>query len=192
MDKAALPICAQIHQTALELHHGDITKQDTDAIVNAANSHLAVGGGVDGAIHMAAGPELEMETLKLGGCPVGQAKITKGYRLKARHVIHAVGPIFVVDPISAPGLLESAYRSSLQVAADNGLHSLAFPAISTGIYGYPLDEAAPIALKTACDFVVRQEQITLVRFVLFTDNATTAFIRALDNLVAQRDDLVYL
>jgi O-acetyl-ADP-ribose deacetylase len=186
------PIRTQINKTTLELLQGDITQQDTDAIVNAANSSLVVGGGVDRAIHNAAGPELAAETSTLGGCKVGYAKITKGYDLKARHVIHAVGPVFVLDPISAPDLLADTYKHSLEVALENGLRSIAFPAISTGIYGYPVDEAAPIGLKAVYDFAVQQEQIQLIRFVLFTDSVAQAFVKALDELVQQHDDIVNL
>jgi O-acetyl-ADP-ribose deacetylase (regulator of RNase III) len=174
----------RINQTTIELIEGDITRQDTDAIVNAANSSLLGGGGVDGAIHRAAGPELLAETRTLGGCETGNAKISRGYRLKARHVIHAVGPIYRAGDADVPRLLASAYRRSLEVAHDNGLESVAFPAISTGIYGYPLDEAAPIALGTTIDFVREQEQITLVRFVLFTDAILSRFQPALHAIAA--------
>jgi O-acetyl-ADP-ribose deacetylase len=191
MDKQ-LPIRTQINKTIVELYQGDIIQQDTDAIVNAANSSLVVGGGVDRAIHSAAGPQLAAETSTLGGCEVGHAKITGGYDLQAKHIIHAVGPVYILDPISAPDLLASAYRNSLAVATENKLESIAFPAISTGIYGYPLDEAADIALKTVYDFVATQEQIRLVRFVLFTDSVATAFIQVLDKLIQQQDNIVLL
>ncbi len=188
----SLPIRVQIHQTTLELQQGDITQQDIDAIVNAANSQLIVGGGVDRAIHRAAGPELLAETSTLGGCEVGHAKITKGYNLKARHVIHTVGPVYTIDPISAPDLLTDAYRNSLKVAAENGLKSIAFPAISTGIYDYPLDEAAPVSLQAVYDFAITQDQIQLIRFVLFTDNVVEAFAEALHQLAEQHEDITYL
>ncbi len=184
-----LPIRIKIKQTVLELHQGDITKQDIDAIVNAANSSLLGGGGVDGAIHRAAGPQLLAETRTLGGCETGDAKISGGYNLKARYVVHTVGPVYSMSP-DAPKLLASAYRRSLEVAAENGVTSIAFPAVSTGVYGYPLDEAAMIALGTVCDFVAENSQIKLVRFVLFTPTSVNVFASALDKLVQQRDDFI--
>jgi O-acetyl-ADP-ribose deacetylase (regulator of RNase III) len=180
---------AKIDQTTLELVKGDITLQDTDAIVNAANSTLLGGGGVDGAIHRAAGPRLLAETRALGGCDTGDAKITKGYDLKARHVIHAVGPVYRPNSPEVAALLASAYRRSLEVAAENGLKTVAFPAISTGIYGYPLDEAAPIALQTIVDYLTAHNQLELVRFVLFDDGAYEAFASALRTLAAKNKHL---
>jgi O-acetyl-ADP-ribose deacetylase (regulator of RNase III) len=170
---------ATINQTALELLLGDITQQETDAIVNAANSSLLGGGGVDGAIHRAAGPQLLAETRKLGGCQTGDAKITKGYKLRARYVIHAVGPVYRRGEPAIPQLLASAYRRSLEVAVENGVRSLAFPAISTGAYGYPLEEAAPIALETVFHFLQASDQIELVRFVLFGEPILQAHTTAL-------------
>jgi O-acetyl-ADP-ribose deacetylase (regulator of RNase III) len=184
-------IRARLGESTLELVEGDITQQDTDAIVNAANSSLLGGGGVDGAIHRAAGPELLAETRTLGGCETGDAKISRGYRLRARYVIHAVGPVYRAGSPQVAALLASAYRRSLEVAVENGVTSVAFPAISTGIYGYPLGEAAPIALTTVCDFVAAQPSIRLARFVLFSTSALHAFRTALEVLVQTRDDLRY-
>lgn len=152
---------------------GDLTVQDVDAIVNAANSALAGGGGVDGAVHRAAGPELLAECRRLGGCPTGEARITKGYRLKARYVIHAVGPVYQGRPEDAV-LLALAYRASLELASQYALKSVAFPAISTGIYGYPKDQAALIALRTVRDYLQQHPEIAEVRFVLWDGDGTRA------------------
>ena len=172
----------KIGQATIELLQGDITEQDTDAIVNAANRTLLGGGGVDGAIHRAAGPQLLAECRTLGGCETGDAKITKGYNLKARHVIHTVGPIYHSAGKKAPELLASCYRRSLEVASANKLKSIAFPSISTGAYGYPLEEAAPIALKTVMDYLKSHPDIQLVRFVLFGQDAYRAYEKALKDL----------
>jgi O-acetyl-ADP-ribose deacetylase (regulator of RNase III) len=174
---------AKIGKVVLELLQGDITEQDTDAIVNAANNSLLGGGGVDGAIHRAAGPQLLAECRTLDGCETGEAKFTKGYKLKARHVIHTVGPIYHSDGQRAPELLASCYRRSLEVASENKLKSVAFPSISTGAYGYPLEEAAPIALKTVIDYLKAHPDIQLVRFVLFGNDAYQAYEKALKDLL---------
>jgi O-acetyl-ADP-ribose deacetylase (regulator of RNase III) len=182
-------IRAQIAASTIELRIGDITGDEVDAIVNAANNSLLGGGGVDGAIHRAAGPELLAETRTLNGCPTGDARITKAYRLKARYVIHAVGPVYRNDDPEVARLLASAYRRSLEVAAENRVESIAFPAISTGIYGYPLKEAAPIALQAVCDFLQGQTQIKLARFVLYHDAAFRAFAEALTTEAQARPHL---
>lgn len=177
---------AQIKQAALELVKGDITKQDTEAIVNAANSSLLGGGGVDGAIHRAGGPQILAECRKLGGCEVGDAKISTGGWLQARYVIHTVGPVYWQEGAEhASNLLSSAYRRSLEVAAEHGIKSVAFPSISTGAYGYPLDEAAPIALQTVIDYLTVQGQggIGAVRIVLYGRQAYQVYQRVLTQLV---------
>jgi O-acetyl-ADP-ribose deacetylase len=179
----------RINQTLLELIEGDITQQETDAIVNAANSSLLGGGGVDGAIHRAAGPRLLEETRTLGGCETGDAKISGGYNLKARYIIHTVGPVYRSNDSGVAKLLASAYRRSLEVAVENGITSIAFPAVSTGIYGYPLEEAAYIALQTVIDFIEKQEKIMLVRFVLFSPAAFQAFSHALTTIMEQKKTL---
>jgi O-acetyl-ADP-ribose deacetylase (regulator of RNase III) len=178
----------QVKDTIVELLEGDITKQDVDAIVNAANSSLLGGGGVDGAIHRSAGPELLAETKMLGGCQTGDAKITRGYKLKARHVIHTVGPIYQARDPLVPEQLASAYRRSLEVAEANGIRMIAFPSISTGAYGYPLKEAAPIALKTVVNFITEHEGFDCVRFVLFDAQTIEAYTRALDQLIRLHSD----
>jgi O-acetyl-ADP-ribose deacetylase (regulator of RNase III) len=174
---------AKIGKAVLELLQGDITDQDTDAIVNAANRSLLGGGGVDGAIHRAAGPQLLAECRTLGGCETGDAKITRGYKLKARHVIHTVGPIYHSAGKKAPELLTSCYRRSLEVASQNKLKSVACPSISTGAYGYPLEEAAPIALKTVVDYLKTHPDLQVVRFVLFGKEACQAYEKALQDLL---------
>jgi O-acetyl-ADP-ribose deacetylase (regulator of RNase III) len=153
----------------IEVRQGDITKMAVDAIVNAANTSLLGGGGVDGAIHRAAGPGLVAECRGIGGCPTGEARITGGYNLPAAHVIHTVGPVYSAKP-SVPELLASCYRNSLRLAAENGLRSIAFPAISCGVYGYPIEEACRIAVETTCRMLEATPQIELVVFVLFSES----------------------
>jgi O-acetyl-ADP-ribose deacetylase (regulator of RNase III) len=152
----------------IELILGDITQQETDAIVNAANTTLLGGGGVDGAIHRRGGPVILEECRRLGGCATGDAKITTGGRLKARHVIHTVGPVYRDGRRGEPELLASAYRRSLEVASKNGLRTIAFPSISTGAYGYPIRDAARVALRTVADYLRAHPDIELVRFTLFS------------------------
>lgn len=151
----------------IEIVRGDITRLDVDAIVNAANESLLGGGGVDGAIHAAAGPELLAECRALGGCPTGDARITRGYRLKARFVIHAVGPVWQGGSCGEDELLASAYRSSLVLARERALGSLAFPAISTGVHGFPLERATRIAWRTVADFLASEPFPGRVLFVCF-------------------------
>lgn len=158
------------------LRRGDITTLAVDAIVNAANSSLLGGGGVDGAIHDAAGPELLQECRTLGGCPTGEARITRGYRLGARHVIHAVGPVWRGGTAGEDGLLASCYRSALSLAVEHELRSIAFPAISTGIYRFPLDRAAAIAVAEVRRFLAQDRQLERIVFCCF-DTATMAHYR---------------
>ena len=167
----------------LELVQADITREDTEAIVNAANTTLLGGGGVDGAIHRAGGPKILEECRAIGGCPTGEARITSGGRLKARYVIHAVGPVYRDGQRGEAALLESAYRKSLELASAHGIRSLSFPAISTGAYGYPMAEAARIALGTTLEYLRGHPEIALVRFVLFGAAAYATFARVLEELV---------
>lgn len=173
----------KINNSTLSLIEGDITQQDTDAIVNAANKSLRGGGGVDGAIHRAGGAKILEECIKIGGCETGEAVITGGGNLKAGYVIHTVGPVYKDGLHREPELLENAYRNSLQVAASKGLKSIAFPSISTGAYGYPLEQAAEIALKTAITFLHEHPAIELVRFVLFGQKALAVYEKVLKKLV---------
>jgi O-acetyl-ADP-ribose deacetylase len=182
-----LPFSAQINQTLIKLRLGNIVDASTDAIVNAANTSLLGGGGVDGAIHRAAGPELVEACRILHGCKVGQAKITKGYKLKAAYVIHTVGPVY--GTANDMDLLKSAYQRSLEIALDYPIRSIAFPAVSTGAYAYPLGEAARIALQTVCEFARTHTQIQLIQFVLFTQKALDTFARALSDLIHQQSDV---
>jgi O-acetyl-ADP-ribose deacetylase (regulator of RNase III) len=153
----------------ISIIQGDITKLQTDAIVNAANHSLLGGGGVDGAIHRAAGPELLEECRTLGGCPTGEARITKGYNLQAKYVIHTVGPVYGKDPANQEKQLANCYLSSLELAVRYNCESIAFPNISTGVYGYPKDEAATIACRTVNGFLDKNTSIKEVIFVCFDD-----------------------
>lgn len=165
----------------IELFKGDITKLQVDAIVNAANSTLLGGGGVDGAIHRAAGKELLTECRTLNGCKTGDAKITKGYNLPAKFVIHTVGPVWNGGSSGEPEKLASCYRRSLVVAIENGVKSIAFPNISTGVYGYPKKEAAEIATKTVVSFLNNNDEFELVIFCVFDDENFTIYSNLLIN-----------
>ncbi len=173
----------KIGEARLELVEGDITRQEVDAIVNAANTSLLGGGGVDGAIHRAGGPRILQECRQIGGCPTGEARITTGGNLKARYVIHTVGPIYKDGGHREAELLASCYRESLKLASNKGIAAIAFPSISTGAYGYPLAEAARIALKTVIDYLSGHPEIKLARFVLFGKTAFEAYEQALRELL---------
>jgi len=166
----------------LEARRVNIVTLDVDAIVNAANTTLLGGGGVDGAIHRAAGPELLAECRRLGGCPTGGAKITRGYKLPARHVIHTVGPVWNGGQRGEPALLASCYRESLELAAAHDLQSIAFPAISCGVYGYPLKEAVKIAVRECASFAASHVLPQKIIFACFDDAAHDAYDTELGKL----------
>lgn len=171
----------QVGKSRLQFVAGDITAQDTDAVVNAANSRLAPGGGVAGAIHHAAGPGLWEECEKLHGCETGEAKITRGYNLPNKFVVHTVGPVYSGSP-DDPRLLRSCYINSLKVADDNHVKSISFPALSTGIFGYPADAAAQVAIKAIMEYLNGDTNIETVRMVLYNEAAYDAHLRTLDEM----------
>lgn len=173
----------EINGKTLELVQGDITQQQVDALVNAANSHLAGGGGVDGAIHRRGGPTIMRETRQRypQGCPTGSAVISAAGDLPAKHVIHAVGPIWQGGAAGEPELLRSAYRTALDLARQNACRSVALPSLSTGAYAYPMDQAARVALSTSAEFLQEAGCVELVRFVLFGAAAYGEFAAALSD-----------
>jgi O-acetyl-ADP-ribose deacetylase (regulator of RNase III) len=159
----------------ISIEEGDITKQEVDAVVNAANTSLLGGGGVDGAIHRAAGPELLEETRKIGGCPTGEARVSKGYRLPAKWVIHTVGPVWAGGHKNEENLLAGCYKNSLRAAVDIGAKTVAFPSISTGAYGFPLDRATKIALHETRKFLEADNNLEKVVFVCFGEKAVRTY-----------------
>lgn len=171
----------------ISIVEGDITKQAVDAIVNAANTSLLGGGGVDGAIHRAAGPELLAETRQIGGCPTGEARVSKGYRLPAKWVIHTVGPIWRGGNRNEEELLASCYRNSLTAAVDLGAKTVAFPSISTGAYGFPLERATEIALSETLDFLKKDETMERVVFVCFGERALKTYRETFERIVGSRE-----
>ncbi len=177
---------AKINKTLIVLACGDITGEITDAIVNAANERLAGGAGVDGAIHRAGGPAIMAQCRKIGGCPTGQAVITNGGNLPAKYVIHTVGPIYRGGTRNEAKLLQSAYRESLKLALRHNLQSISFPAISTGVYGYPIDEAAHLALKACIEFSRENTGIKLMRHILFDQRTYDIFSGEFKKLLFQK------
>jgi len=188
MDKQATEV--SINQTRLSIIQGDITKQTTDAVVNAANPSLMGGGGVDGAIHRAGGPDILEECKQIvsrqGRLPTGKAVITSGGNLKAKYVIHTVGPAWRGGNRGEPELLTSAYRESLKIAAENNLSSISFPSISTGAYGYPVAEAAKVALAAVITFAQEVTSLREIVFVLFDSNTYSSYCNAMKKLVAEQ------
>lgn len=172
-------------RSRLSVSEGDITRCAVDAIVNAANSSLLGGGGVDGAIHRAAGPQLLAECRTLGGCPTGQARVTKGYRLPAKYVIHTVGPVWRGGGHGEAELLAACYRNSLALAIQYGIRTIAFPAISTGVYGYPLIKAAHIAVHETSEFLANHDQLQHIFLVTFGSRATTIYRKVYADVLDQ-------
>jgi len=175
-------ILFRINEKTLELVEGDITLQSTDAITNAANSGLRGGGGVDGAIHRAGGPAIMEACRKIGGCPPGEAVITTGGNLAAKFVIHTVGPIWHGGTKGEPEILRNAYKNSLNVAEKNGLKSIAFPSISTGVYGYPISQASEIAISTVIRYLAGPSSLELIRFVLLGNDNYDAYVKTLNKI----------
>jgi O-acetyl-ADP-ribose deacetylase (regulator of RNase III) len=173
----------KINQTSIVLVCGDITKETTDAIVNAANERLAGGAGVDGAIHCAGGPAIMAECRQIGGCPTGQAVITTGGKLAAKYVIHTVGPVYQGGNKGEAELLQSAYRNSLNLAREKKLQSISFPAISCGVYRYPVDEAGRLAMKICIEFARENTGIKLIRHILFNRQIYDIFSAELKSLI---------
>ena len=165
----------------MEVQIGDITKLAVDAIVNAANQSLKGGGGVDGAIHRAAGPQLLDECRKVGECPTGEARITRGYNLDAKYVIHTVGPVYSGKPQDAE-LLAACYKNSLRLAAENGVRTIAFPAISCGVYGYPVNEAAKVAVAASIEFLKNNSSIEKVIFLLFSEPDAAVYRKTIESM----------
>ena len=169
----------KIGETTVSIKIGDITKESVDAIVNAANSGLRGGGGVDGAIHRAGGPKIMEACRKIGGCPPGQAVLTTGGNLSARYVIHTVGPIYRGGQRGEEETLRNAYVNSLSLASQNSIRSLAFPSISTGVYGYPIEKAAQVVLKTCLSYLEEHQDFERVHFVLFSQNDYDVYMKTL-------------
>ena len=179
----------KIINSTLELVEGDITRQEVDAIVNAANTSLLGGGGVDGAIHLAGGPAILEECKKIGGCPTGEAVITTGGNLPAKHVIHTVGPVWHDGSRREPELLRNAYKNSLLIAEENNLVSIAFPSISTGAYRFPIGKASRIALSTTIEHLKGKTNIKTAHFALFGTSAFEAYKTALQQLLDENKDI---
>jgi len=173
-------------QERLKVWQGDITRLEVDAVVNAANQTLLGGGGVDGAIHRAAGPELLEECRDLGGCPTGDARITQGYELPARYVVHTVGPVWKGGHKGEPAQLASCYRSSLELATREGIQSIAFPGISTGVYGYPLALAVDVAVQTVWDYAEENPRPGQILFCTFSVEATDVIREAINRAALER------
>jgi len=171
-----------INKSVIELCRGDITLQKVDAIVNAANSRLAGGGGVDGAIHRAGGPAIMQECRNIGGCPTGEAVRTTGGNLPAQYVIHTVGPVYRNGTSGEPQLLKNAYLNSLKLAEKKGLRTMAFPSISTGVYGYPIEDASRIAVETVAGYLAEETKLERVVFVLFSAHDLAVYEKTLQGL----------